>query len=680
MDDNGHVVENEYDDLNRVTKETSPLSKVTLFTWDEEGNMATRKDPLLRTTTYTHDVLNRLTQIAYPNGQNLTATYDAEGNTLTAVGFGYTRTHAWDELGRVTSIEFDYGSYSKTVNYTYDEVGNRKTLQYPEGQTLTSTYDALNRLTKIQDSSLGNWTFAYDAASRRTSLVHPTGVKTQYTYNDADWLLGVYTNKSGGQQLESFVYTYDDVGNRLTITELGGSATTFAYDGTYRLKDSSYPGSLTLNYTYDGVGNRLTEKRNGVWTNYSYDADDRMTARGSTTYGWDDNGNMANETTGGATTTYEYDYENRLSKVTVAGNNAVEYTYGVQNNRMTRKVGGTTTFFAYDFYDQQHLDDLIAEYNATGGLQVRYVHGPGADETLARVSAATRYYNAEAQSSTTPLTDNTQSITSTSRYEAFGTIRSQTGSDTNDQLFTGRIRDSATSLFSYRARWYSVTTGRFTTDEPWRQTPEPNPYVYVLNNPGVLVDPLGLSAKGGTPRPGGDVIPRPCWPVPCINGVPDQPNEMEELSDEYWEGSGCGIPLPIPPLIPYCAGCTFTFASNWNNKWRTEPWMAVNDKFLHCWVSCSLVQDCWVPPSHDAMVGVAWEVMNTLEMGGAALSTAFVMSTISDIAADMDGIECAISGSSCVGCCINRWGSPWSFTQGRGGRDTPGPPGRGWEP
>jgi len=109
MDDNGHVVENEYDDLNRVTKETSPLSKVTLFTWDEEGNMATRKDPLLRTTTYTHDVLNRLTQIAYPNGQNLTATYDAEGNTLTAVGFGYTRTHAWDELGRVTSIEFDYG-------------------------------------------------------------------------------------------------------------------------------------------------------------------------------------------------------------------------------------------------------------------------------------------------------------------------------------------------------------------------------------------------------------------------------------------------------------------------------------------------------------------------------------------------------------------------------------------
>jgi len=386
----------------------------------------------------------------------------------------------------------------------------------------------------------------------------------------------VYTNTSGAQVIESWTYSYDDVGNRLTMTENTaentGNVATYTYDSIYRLKSESYSSvGPTVNYTYDGVGNRFTEKRNGVRINYTYDADDRMTARGSTTYGWDDNGNMANETTGGTTTTYEYDYENRLTEVSVAGNSAVEYTYGVQNNRMSREAGGVTTYYMYDFYDRQRLDDMVVEYNATGTLQVRYVHGPDADETLARVGTSTRYYNAEAQGSTTSLTNSTQTITTSYRYEAFGALRSQAGSDTNDQLFTGHVRDSATSLYYSRTRWYQATIGRFTNDEPWRRTPEPSPYVYVLNNPATLVDPDGLSAKGHIPRPSGNVIPSPCWPVPCIDGNGAGTGiDSFELSNAYWEGTGCGIPFPFPALMVQCAGCTFQHAFDWRSKWNLD--------------------------------------------------------------------------------------------------------------
>jgi len=57
-------------------------------------------------------------------------------------------------------------------------------------------------------------------------------------------------------------YTYDDVGNRLTMTENTGNVATYAYDNVYRLKSESY--SLvgpTVNYTYDGVGNRLSRRQ-----------------------------------------------------------------------------------------------------------------------------------------------------------------------------------------------------------------------------------------------------------------------------------------------------------------------------------------------------------------------------------------------------------------------------------
>ncbi|HEV8594859.1 MAG TPA: hypothetical protein VGR51_04945 [Thermoplasmata archaeon] len=82
---------------------------------------------------------------------------------------------------------------------------------------------------------------------------------------------------------ERFNYTHDHVGNRVTVVEENGNTTTFTYENVYRLKSEAYTGGLTINYTYDGVGNRLTEKRNAVTTSYTYDADNRLTARGTTT-------------------------------------------------------------------------------------------------------------------------------------------------------------------------------------------------------------------------------------------------------------------------------------------------------------------------------------------------------------------------------------------------------------
>jgi RHS repeat-associated protein len=490
-DGNGNVTRRQFDALNRMTRDTSPLGKTTVLTYDANGNDASWTDPLGQVTNYTYDELDRLTKVAYPNDQVLTSTYDAEGNRLTATGSGFTRTKVYDALNRVASVTMDYGSFSKQVQYTYDEVSNRKTMTYPEDQTVTYTYDALDRLTKLQDSITGAWNFTYDADSRRIGLAYPSSLETECAYNAADWLMGVYTNTSGGTAVQSFVYTYDETGNRKTMTENGGNVSTYTYDDAYRLVNESYTGGLTINYTYDDAGNRLTETRNGVLTDYEYDADNRLTARGTVTYAYDDNGNLISMADGGQTTNYTWDYENRLTKVALPGGTNVSYEYTTDGKMLSRTQSGVKTWYAYDFVEVNGYDDMIAEYNATGSLQARYIHGPGIDEPLAVIQGGTtEYYLRDALGSVTGLASG-QTLSAVYHYEAFGDLRA--GSGTIDEYgFTSRVLDFSSDLYFYRARWYDSQAGRFLSKDPAGFVDGANLFAYALNNPTTKNDPSGM--------------------------------------------------------------------------------------------------------------------------------------------------------------------------------------------
>ena len=75
---------------------------------------------------------------------------------------------------------------------------------------------------------------------------------------------------------------------------------------------------------------------------------------------------------------HQNDLDNRLKTAKRAGVSAsVEYD---AEGRMQRTViGDVTTDLLYDG------PDLVAEYDASGALQRRYVHGPGADEIIASI-------------------------------------------------------------------------------------------------------------------------------------------------------------------------------------------------------------------------------------------------------------------------------------------------------
>ncbi len=505
-DPNGKLWTYENDKFNRKTKEKDPFLQMSQWVYDAAGNVVTRIDGNVKYTNSTYDALNRVTQVSYQDGNTLTYGYDANGNRITETGYGFTRTFEYDALDRLTKMTFSFGSFSKIVQYTYDQNGNRKTMVYPDGFTVTYVWDADNRLTNIQITGQ-TWTFTYDADHRRTSATHPNGLQLNATYDSANRLTAI-RSKDGGSTVEGFTYTYDKIANRKTQgQETNSTSLSFAYDKDYALNATTYEAGSKAYYQYDANDNRLFRNETGKQTKYFYGVDSSISRReeyagGSlrvmNNYTYDSNGNRVQNVKtvigqGQTTYSYQYDLEDRLTKVLSGNAEITSYAYSSDGSRIRRTASGVVTYFLYDFRDFNGYNDIIAEYDASGNMVARYVHGPGIDEPLAMSRGGSwYYYHVDGLGSVTMLTRADKTVANRYVYDDFGGFRSRTEAVTNYYAFTGREYDSAVDLIYYRARYYDPLIGRFLTRDPAAILAGPNQYSYVGNNPQTARDPSGL--------------------------------------------------------------------------------------------------------------------------------------------------------------------------------------------
>ena len=260
----------------------------------------------------------------------------------------------------------------------------------PTGLT-TYSYDALNRLTSMTNNKGQTTTFSYDALGRRTSMTHANGVVTNYTYDAASQLLSL-SHQLGATTIDSFGYSYDNVGNRKSKADNNGTAN-YTYDTLNRLVQAinPLPANPLENYAYDAVGNRTNSNQNGASV---FNQGNQLLEDTNFTYQYDNNGNMTRKTAkvGGAVTTYDYDAENKLIRVGTAGK-TVNYKYDGLGRRVEKEVidvGTATTRYVYD------NEDILLELNGANSIVARYTHGPGIDEPLImEKNAQSFYYHAD---------------------------------------------------------------------------------------------------------------------------------------------------------------------------------------------------------------------------------------------------------------------------------------------
>lgn len=466
----GSLGEN-YDFNNRlyVTKETDAAGMVTEYTYDDRGNVLSRKEglgtPEERIITYTYhsgfDLVTSITKSSVANpGQNTTSTftYDEKGNLLSRTESGFnggapvtrTTTYAYNPNGQLIRIDgprsdlndvtlFEYypntpeqgmnrGRLKKitdaigfeTAFAQYNAFGKPGNGTDPNNIITAYTYDPMGRL-KTRSVGEFSTTFSYDEAGALVSSRYPDGREFNYSYTDSGWLERI-SSLTG-----SIGYIYDTEGNRTReeIRNEQGAVqryTSFEYDNRNRLRKTIYPDSTYEERSYDGKGNLLSLlDQKGNSTGYAYDPLNRLisvTQPGGvlTGYDYDGHDNLVRVLDAeNHATTYSYDDLGGLVSTLSPDTNSTAYTYDASGNLLTKTdAKGVTVNYSYDtlnrltgvaFPDSSHI---VFTYD-------QGVNGKGRLTTMTDPSG-TYTYIYDALGNLTSETHVTGGITFTTRY------------------------------------------------------------------------------------------------------------------------------------------------------------------------------------------------------------------------------------------------------------------------
>ena len=449
----GHEFHYSYDTSGRLLSQTLPDGLVDSYTYDETGNLISASDER-GTTTLEYNTENRLTKVTYPNGR---------------------------------SLQYDYGPLNRLIRLS-DQDGNATNYEYDE-------LGRLDRMTDDLDALIVEYT--YDVGGRVVREERGNGTFTTYDFDQVNRLLNLTHHAPDGSINSRFDYTYDNLGQRETMTTLDGEWT-YEYDVVGQLTsaifDSTNPAipNQSFEYQYDAAGNRTRVVENGVEAIYGVNSRNQYTTVGDKVYSYDADGNLVSIIDGTDETTFTYDVQGRLIGVT-SPEGTWTYEYDVLGNRVATVHNGERIEYLVHPVGSA---DVIAEYDSTGNLVASYAYGTGL-EARTDANSNRAYYDFNAIGSTVGLSDASGNYVNQYRYEPFGDllVPAIEGID-NPFGFVGQFGVMAedNGMEFMRARYYSPDDGRFVSEDPIRHSGGLNLYSYTGNHPTGLIDPSGTAA------------------------------------------------------------------------------------------------------------------------------------------------------------------------------------------
>ena len=328
-----------YDGLSRLIRGTNDTSMVE-YTYDSMGNLEKAKADCIAAVATFDGVGNRLS-LAYPGGRVVQCTYDpldrvaTIGSAAPGAAFANHATYLYEGPDRVGGIARANGINTRIV---WDG------LQNPPNTAGDLGFRQVSRITHQGGGTvIAQRTYTYDANQNEISSVAapfvPGGsvISAAFRYDGLDRLSNS-VESVGGSVSRSTGYELDAMGNRVSVTHVGGGPEIYSMDATL-----PEPGDFQMNQ-------------------YS------MTPFGSDHY--DRNGNLIQHDTKAGLTYYRYDYADRLVEVSQPGSDGTpsrvaSFAYDVLGRRISKTIyppAPSAEVKTQFIYDADSDGDAIIEF------------------------------------------------------------------------------------------------------------------------------------------------------------------------------------------------------------------------------------------------------------------------------------------------------------------------------
>lgn len=275
-----------YDQQGNLIERTNPLGASTKFEY-ENGLLRTLTDALGANTQLSYNSQKQLIQVQAPNDALTLYRYDHLGQCRVVTNAnGVQQTREYDLLGRATTIrDFD----SNTIDLQYDAMDNI-TRYKDKNKEVFYTYRGLNKLTTRTDSA-GVTRFEYDTEGQLRQIINPAGERYHFdldkngnvTQETAfDGLIRTYQRNAAGWVTQvkrpskrHTTYDYDPNGRIQQVTHYDGSVENYFYQGGFLQKATN--ADAVVSFERDIMGNITKETCNGYEITSQYDILGRRT-------------------------------------------------------------------------------------------------------------------------------------------------------------------------------------------------------------------------------------------------------------------------------------------------------------------------------------------------------------------------------------------------------------------
>ncbi|GEM_PF-3196775 len=495
----GREIKYGYDENSNLTEITSPGRPTQTFDYTEVNLPKEQQTPESpeQQTRYEYNKDQQLTQIIRPNEKTVDLLYDDVNGRLNTIKFpNGEKSYVYDSKRNISRILLSPDN--STLNYSYDGF-------LPLSETsgsgnmigrVTNTYDEYFQViaTRINGSHTVNYHYDADGLLIEAGFLKlyfgPNGLlmvtqlgslSTQRTHNGFGEIK-TETATHNKETLYHVEYRYDKGGRITEKTEtLAGEKITYSYkyDQAGRLSEvseESEDGILTEQYyRYDSNDNRLSADTADGFVEGQYDAQQRLTEYGETTYEYSANGELLRKNQAGAITEYEYDVFSNLRTVKLP-DKQIEYLIDGKDRRIAKLVDGELTQgFLY-----QGSQNPIAELDTSGNVRTRFVYGSKTNvpDYLIKEDKIYRILSDPLGSPRLVVDIHDGTVVQRLDYDVFGKVTQDTQPGFQPFGFAGGLYDADTGLVRFGVREYDAETGRWTTLEPNARVS-----AYALNNP-----------------------------------------------------------------------------------------------------------------------------------------------------------------------------------------------------